>query len=641
MKIGVYICHCGTNIAATVNVEEVAEFARSLPDVAVAKHYIYVCSDPGQELVRNDIKEFGLDRVVIASCSPAMHQIVFMDNVQKTGLNPYFLERANIREQCSWVHSDIIAATEKAKRLIAAAVVKASRLEPLEAKEVSVIPAALVIGGGIAGIQAALDLGNAGFEVYLIEREPYIGGHVAQLERTFPTLEHTDHIIKSMVADLMEHPKIKPLAYSEVIGVEGYIGNFKVKVRRKPRYIDTDKCTRCGACVEVCPAIVPNEFDLGLSKRSAVYLPPGGIQYLIDPEACLYFQEGGCQVCKEVCEPDAIKFDQKEENIEIEVGAIIIATGYDIFDARLKPEYGYGSYPNVITAPEFERLCSTSGPTRGRIQIDGRAPQNVVFIQCVGSRDKSVGIEYCSRVCCMYTAKQAHRVKEEIPEAKVTICYIDIRAFGKGHEQFYERVQREGVIYRRGSVSEIYKRREKLVVRAEDTLLGEPFEEEADLVVLATGLVPRKGFRDLMDMLKVAQSPDGFFLEAHPKLGPVETIIEGIFLAGCCQGPKDITDTIAQAHAAAGKASIPLFLGKVRKEPLTSLIDEEVCSGCRICEKVCEYGALSFDERRRIMTVNEILCRGCGACSIACPSGANQIRNFTKKQALEMITALI
>jgi heterodisulfide reductase subunit A len=443
MKIGVYVCHCGTNIAATVNIEEVTEFARSLPDAAVAKNYIYLCADPGQELIRNDIKEFGLDRVVIAACSPAMHQIAFMDNVQKTGLNPYLLERANIREQCSWVHPDVIEATEKAKRLIAAAAAKAFRSEPLEAREVSVVPAALVIGGGIAGIQAALDLGKAGFQVYLVEKQPRIGGHVAQLERTFPTLEDTEQIIPPMMAELVEHPNIKLLASSEVTGVEGYIGNFKVKVQRKPGYIDPDKCTRCGACTEVCPAEAPSEFDLGLSKRPAVYLPRGmPSHYLIDPQACLYFQGGGCQACKEVCEPDAIKFDQREENIEIEVGAIIIAAGYDIFDARLKPEYGYGRYPNVITAPEFERLCSTSGPTRGRIQIGGRAPQNVVFLQCVGSRDKSVGIEYCSRVCCMYTAKQAHRVKEEIPEAKVTICYTDIRAFGKGHEQFYEPFRR-------------------------------------------------------------------------------------------------------------------------------------------------------------------------------------------------------
>ncbi|MFC2067466.1 4Fe-4S binding protein [Chloroflexota bacterium] len=642
MRVGVFVCHCGKNIARTVNVVEVAEFARSLPNVVVAKDYRYLCSDPGQQLISDDIVEFGLDKVVIASCSPSMHQTTFMNNVQKAGLNPYCLDRANIREQCSWVHADIGEATEKAKLLLAAAVAKVIRSEPLDVKEVSVVPASLVIGGGITGIQAALDIGNSGFKVYLIEREPYLGGHVAQLNKTAPSLDDTSQILQSRIEELKKHLNIEVLTYSEMVKVEGYIGNFKVQVKRKPTYVNMERCTKCGSCTQACPVAVPDEFNLGLNTRAAVYRSLSAESfYLIDPESCLYFQGNDCLACREACKPDAIQLSQKEENLELEVGTIVVATGYDIFDARLKPEYGYGVYPNVITGLELERLASLTGPTGGKITINGKEPKSVVFIQCVGSRDKSVGVEYCSRVCCVYTAKQAWYIKDKIPEAKVTVCYIDIRAFGKGCEEFYEKVQKEGVIYSRGVVSEIFKKGDKVVVKAEDTLLGEVYEEEADLVVLATGLRPREDTVNLAKILNISTGADGFFLEAHPKLGPVETTTDGIVLAGCSVGPKGITDAVAQGHAAAVKASIPLFLGKVRREPLVASIDEEVCVGCRLCESACEYGALIFDERDRVMTVNEALCRGCGACSAICPSGANQVRNATEKQIFEMISVLI
>lgn len=565
MKIGVYVCHCGRNIAGTVNVAEVTEFARSLPNVVVAKNYRYVCSDPGQQIIYDDIIEFGLDKVVIASCSPSMHQNTFMNNVKKAGLNPYCLERANIRENCSWVHANNTEkATEKAKLLVAAAVAKVKLSQPLEVKEVSVTPAALVIGGGIAGIQAALDIGDAGFKTYIVEREPHLGGHMAQLYKVYPSLEDAALLVQSKVEALEKHPHIEILTDAEVVEVEGYIGNFKVRVREKT--------------------------------------------------------EG--------------------KDLELEIGTIVVATGYDTFDASLKPEFGYGTYPNVITGIEFERLASPSGPTGGKIEINGKEPENVVFIQCVGSRDKSVGVEYCSRVCCLYTAKQAWYIKNRFPDARVTVCYIDIRAFAKGGEEFYEKIQKEKVIYRRGNVSEIYKRGDKLIVRAEDTLLGEIYEEEADLVVLATGLRPSKDASLLGQMLNIASGSDGFFLEAHPKLGPVETATDGIVLAGCAVGPKDITDSVAQGHAAAVKASIPLFLRQVKKEPLIAHVDEEVCAGCRLCESACEFGALTFDVRKRVMTVNDALCRGCGACSALCPSGANQVKNATEKQVFEMIEIL-
>ena len=392
-----------------------------------------------------------------------------------------------------------------------------------------------------------------------------------------------------------------------------------------------------GAAIE----IGAHYADAGLSQRAAIYSSHSPEPYyLIDPAACLRLQGETCSACEEACQPGAIDFNQKATERELEIGTIVMATGYEAFDPHLKPEYGYGIYPNVITSLELERLASPSGPTGGKIEINGREPKNVVFIHCVGSRDKSVGHEYCSQICCTNTAKQAHYVKERIADAKVTVCYIDARAFGKGHEQFYEKVQKEGVLYRRGNVSEIYQHGDRLIVRAEDTLLSEFYEEEADLVVLAIGLVPRKEAPDLAKMLRISLDADGFFLEAHPKLGPVETTTDGVALAGCCQGPKDITDTVVQGRAAAAKTSIPLFCGKLRKEPLVPWIDAEICRGCRLCEQVCEFGALVFDERRKVMTINELLCRGCGACSVACPSGANQVKNLSKKCLLETVSIL-
>jgi heterodisulfide reductase subunit A len=564
-RVGVYICHCGINIAATVDVEAVAAFAQTLPNVVVARDYTYMCSDPGQELIKSDIREHELTHVVVASCSPRMHEPTFRGAVEEEGINPYCFEMANIREQCSWVHKDRGEGTEKAKQLVASAVAKAALLQPLEEREVGVTSAALVIGGGIAGIEAALDIANAGFKVYLVEKEPTIGGRVAQLNRTFPTLESCQELLGPRIKAVAEHPNVVLLTSSEVVEIGGYIGNFQVKVRQRSR----------------------------------------------------------------------------EELVDFDVGSIVVAIGYDHFDARLKPELSYGRYPNVITAPEFEGLSSASGPTGGKISLNGKEPKDVVFIQCVGSRDQTVGNEYCSRVCCMYTAKQAHLVKGKLPQASVTVFYMDVRTFGKGFEEFYDRVRREGVMYRRGSVSEIYKRGDKVVVRAEDTLLGEPLEVEADLVVLATGIVPRSGAQGIAELLKLPRSPDGFFAEAHPKLRPVDTVNDGIYLAGCCQGPKDIPDTIAQAKAAASSAMIPLSRGRVKVESVTGVVELELCAGCGICESLCTYGALTRDARRGIMTVNKVLCKGCGACAAACPSGTMTLSHFTHDQIMAQIDAML
>ncbi|MDH7484737.1 MAG: CoB--CoM heterodisulfide reductase iron-sulfur subunit A family protein [Anaerolineae bacterium] len=560
-KVGVYICHCGINIAHTVDVEEVAGFAGRLPHVAVARHYTYMCSDPGQNLIKQDIEELGLTHVVVAACSPLMHETTFRLACQEKGLNPYQFEMANIREQCSWVHAAGPETTEKAKQLVASGVSKAILLEPLAEREAEVTPAALVIGGGVAGIHAALDIADAGFRVVLVERGPALGGRAMQLHKTFPTLEPVAGLIAPLIARLLGHPRIEVLTEAEVTEVSGYYGNFEIEV--------------------------------------AIRNPQSAI-------------------------------------CNLQVGAIIVATGYDLFDPTALPEFGYGQYPEVITGMEFERLAAG-----GEITVNGKTPQDVVFIHCVGSRDAHRALPYCSRVCCMVTARQAHEIQQRLPEANVTVLYMDVRAFGKGFEEFYDEVRREGVLYRRANPSEIIRRGDKLIVRAEDTLLGEAVELPADLVVLAVGMTPRADTEKLAALLRLSRSPDGFFMEAHPKLRPVDTATGGVFLAGCCQGPKDIPDTIAQARAAAAAAMVPLMRGKVKVEAAVAFVEEELCAGCGVCAELCTYGALALHPVRGVMTVNPVLCQGCGACAMACPSGAMNLHHFTFDQVMAQVDTLV
>ena len=657
-KLGVYVCHCGINISATVDVEAVSEYAQGLPNVVVARDYSYMCSDPGQLLIKDDIVEHGLNRVVVVSCSPRMHEPTFRKALQEAGLNPYYLEMANIREQCSWVHSDREDATAKAKELVAAAAAKARLLEPLTPREVDAEPAALIIGAGIAGIQAALDIADAGFKVHLVEQSPSVGGRMAQLDKTFPTLDCSACILTPKMVDVANHPNIELLAYSEVEEVSGFVGNFDVKVRKKARYVDVDACTGCGDCAEACRVAdrFPSEFDEGMGKRSAIYLPfPQAVpaKYTIDPERCLFLTRGRCgksPKCVDACRPGAIDFEQKDEIVSFKVGAIIVATGFDVFDAAKKPEYGYGEYANVITGLEMERLVSASGPTGGEILVkigeEEVVPKKIAFIQCVGSRDESVGNEYCSRVCCMYTAKQAHLIKDKIPDAEVKVYYIDVRAFGKGFEEFYDRVRREGIRYVRGNPSEIYQEGDQLVVKVEDTLTATPREDKFDLVVLAVGLEPRGDDRKVIDLLRLSQSPDRFLMEAHPKLRPVDTASDGIFLAGCCQGPKDIPDTVAQAKGAAASALIPLARGKVAIDAQVAEVIEDTCRGCGFCVSICPYTAIELVTVNRrghmveVARVNEALCKGCGSCSAGCLSNSVQPKSFRDRQILPQIAAL-
>ena len=628
-KIGVYICHCGSNIAGVVDCAKVAEYARGLPNVAAARDYKYMCSDPGQNLIKEDIKNLGLNRVVVASCSPRMHEPTFRRVCQEAGLNQYLFEMANVREQCSWVHTDKALATEKAKALVNAAVRRVYYQEPLESKQVDVNPATMVIGGGVAGIQAALEIAEGGHKVYLLEKDASIGGHMAQFDKTFPTLDCAACILTPKMTSVGQNKNIELMAYSELVELSGYIGNFKARIKRKARYIDTVKCTGCGRCAELCPTSVANEFDCGLGKRKAIYIPsPYAVpnKAIIDAKNCRHIKglaEGKdvCRLCQKGiekkgqpgCEAGAIDFEQKDEITEIEIGNIIVATGFQQFNPTTIYQLGYGRLDNVYTGLEFERLTNASGPTGGSIVLkDGSAPKSVAILHCIGSRDTNYH-KYCSRVCCMYSLKFAHLLREKLPEAAVYQLYIDMRCAGSGYEEFYERLQEEGVNFVRGKAGEVTdiaatpEEKGKLVVLVEDTLVRRKRRLAVDMVILSCALEPRADTEQMARILTLSRKADGFFLEKHPKLDPVATTTDGVYIAGCCQSPKDIPDTVAQAAAAAARVLALISKGKVEIEGAIANIDEERCSGCKICIDLCPYKAIGYDETKKVSRVNEFL----------------------------------
>ena len=658
-RIGVFVCWCGSNIAATVDVAAVAEALSHEPGVVYATDYQYMCSASGQEIVKDAIKEHNLTGVVICSCSPRMHETTFRKTVQAAGLNPYMLEIANIREQCSWIHKDKQSGTEKAIILGKAAIAKVHLNAPLTSMESPVVKRALVIGGGIAGIQTALDIADAGFEVDIVEKKPTIGGKMAQLDKTFPTLDCAACILTPKMVDAGANEKVKIFSYCEVEKVEGFVGNFKVTIKQKPRYVDATKCTGCGECTTKCPSKKnPNEFNMGLDNRPAIYIPfAQAVPKLatIDPDDCIYMKTGKCGLCSKVCTAGAINYEQKEEFIEREYGAIVVATGYNQIKPTKFEEYGYNNCPDVVTSLEFERLMNAAGPTKGHLErlSDGKAPKELVFIQCVGSRcSDDRGKPYCSKICCMYTAKHAMLIRDKYPDVDVTVFYIDVRTPGKNFDEFYRRaVEEYGVHYIKGQVGKVVPQENgQLLVQASDLLDNKQILMEADMVVLAAAIEPNPDVRKIATMLTASIDTNNFLTEAHAKLRPVESPTAGIFLSGVCQGPKDIPETVSQAGAAAVKAVGLLAKDKLMTNPCTAKPDELLCNGCSTCANVCPYGAISYIDKevndhgirevRRIAQVNSALCQGCGACTVACPSGSMDLQGFSNRQILAEVDAI-
>lgn len=659
-KIGVFVCWCGSNIAATVDVEAVSQALSKEPGVVFSTNYQYMCSQTGQDLIQEKVRELGLTGVVVCSCSPRMHENTFRKTCEKAGLNPYMVEIANIREQCSWIHKDKAEATKKAIILGRAAIAKVMLNAPLQAGTSPVKKRALVIGGGIAGIQTALDIADAGFEVDIVEKKPTIGGKMTQIDKTFPTLDCAACILTPKMVDCAQNEKIHIYAYSEVAAVKGFVGNFKVTIRKKARFVDTTKCTGCGLCTEKCPQKkVPNEFNLGLDTRRAIYIPFAQAVpkvATIDPDYCNMLQKGKCGVCARVCSAGAIDYTQKDELIEEEYGAIVAATGFNPIDLSQFNEFAYAQSPDVVSSLEFERLMNAAGPTGGTLlrPSDGKHPHTIVFVQCVGSRCDGAqkGKPYCSKICCMYTAKHAMLCREKYPDTEVYVFYIDVRTPGKNFDEFYRRaVEEYGVHYIKGMVGKVIPQNGVLKVQASDLLDNRQLHIDADMVVLAAAIEPDKSARSLATMLTASMDTNDFFTEAHPKLRPVESPTAGIFLSGACQGPKDIPETVAQAGAAAAKVIGLLSKSQLLCNPCTAQPDELMCNGCSSCEKVCPYGAITYINKefrgpnrttvlRRVAQVNPAVCQGCGACTVACMSGAMDLKGFSNRQIMAEVDAI-
>ena len=658
-RIGVFVCWCGSNIAATVDVAKVAQILGQEPGVVFSTDYQYMCSQAGQELIRNSIREYNLTGVVICSCSPRMHEATFRKTCEKAGLNPYMVEIANIREQCSWIHKDMATATEKAVILGRTAIAKVHLNTPLTAGKSPVTKRALVIGGGIAGIQTALDIADAGFEVDIVEKKPTIGGKMTQIDKTFPTLDCAACILTPKMVDAAQNEKIHIYSYSEVENVKGFVGNFHVTIKKKARYVKEDICTGCGLCTEKCPQKkVPNEFNLGLDNRRAIYIPFAQAVpkvATIDADYCTMLKSGKCGVCSKVCTAGAIDYKQKDEFIEQDYGAIVVATGFNPIKLEQYDEFAYSQSPDVVTSLEFERLMNAAGPTGGTLlrPSDGTHPKTLVFVQCVGSRcDGTKGKSYCSKICCMYTAKHAMLCREKYPDTDVYVFYIDVRTPGKNFDEFYRRaVEEYGVHYVKGMVGKVVPENGKLKVQASDLLGGQQLHIDADMVILAAAIEPDETARPLATMLTASMDTNDFFTEAHPKLRPVESPTAGIFLSGACQGPKDIPETVAQASAAAAKVIGLLCKGSLICNPCTAEPNELMCNGCSSCEKVCPYGAITYIDKefrgpnrttliRRVAQVNPAVCQGCGACTVACPSGAMDLKGFSNKQIMAEVDAI-
>jgi len=658
-RIGVFICWCGSNIAATVDVERVAEVIKSEPGVVYSANYQYMCSENGQQLIKNAIKEHNLTGIVVGACSPRMHEATFRKAAEAAGLNPYMVEIANIREHCSWIHKDKEEATEKAVILVRTAIAKVKLNAPLMAGESPVVKRALVIGGGIAGIQAALDIADAGFEVDIVEKNATIGGRMAQIDKTFPTLDCSACILTPKMVDCAQHEKIDILSYSEVEDVKGFVGNFSVKIRRKARYVDETKCTGCKICMEKCPSKKGlNSFNMDLNTRPAIYIPFAQAipnVAVIDPQQCIKLKTGKCGICQKFCGVGAIDYTQQDQFIERQYGAIVVATGFKPINIDAFNEYGYSDNKDVITSLELERLMNAAGPTNGVLlrPSDGEHPKVVTFIQCVGSRDVSgCGKPYCSKICCMYTAKHAMLIREKYPDTEVHVFYIDVRTPGKNYDEFYRRaVEQYGVDYIKGMVGKVYNENGKLMVQGSSLLDNEQITIESDLVVLATAIEPEPSVRKIATLLTASIDTNNFLTESHAKLRPVESPTAGVYLAGVCQGPKDIPETVSQSSACAAKVIGLLVKDKLKTNPCVATPNEMMCNGCSQCANVCAYGAITYEDKefrlgggktevRRVACVNPAVCQGCGACTVTCPSGAMDLKGFSSKQIMSEVEAI-
>ena len=658
-RIGVFVCHCGSNIAATVDVKKVVEMALREPGVFHAEDYPYMCSEAGQSRIAAAIREKGLTSIVVCSCSPRMHETTFRKAAEKAGINPYLVEIANIREHCSWIHKDMEEATRKAVILMRAAVAKVHLDAPLSAGESRVIKRALVIGGGIAGIQTALDIADAGYKVDIVEKSPSIGGRMSQLDKTFPTLDCSACILTPKMVEAAAHENITIHTYSEVERVSGFVGNFTVDIRKKARYVDLNKCTGCGVCQEKCPSKKTlNEFNRGLNTRTAIYTPFAQAipnVPVIDTASCIKMKTGKCGICEKFCQAGAIDYTQTDEIVTEQYGAIVVATGFDTIKLDRYGEYAYNESKDVITSLELERIMNAAGPTKGHLErlSDGKAPKEIVFIQCVGSRcADSRGKPYCSKICCMYTAKHAMLIRDKYPDTNVTVFYIDVRTPGKNFDEFYRRaVEDYGVNYIKGQVGKVAPQSDgSLLVQGVDLLENKQILKKADMVVLATAIEPNPDVRKIATMLTASIDTNNFLTEAHPKLRPVESPTAGVFLSGVCQGPKDIPETVAQAGAAAVKVIGLMAKDKLKTNPCTAKPDELRCNGCSQCANVCPYGAISYENRqvndhgireeRHVAVVNSALCQGCGACTVTCPSGAMDLQGFSNRQIIAEVDAI-
>ena len=658
-RIGVFICHCGSNIAATVDVEKVAQLIKAEPGVVFAAEYQYMCSENGQQLIKNAIKENNLTGIVIGSCSPRMHEVTFRKAAAAAGLNPYMVEIANIREHVSWIHKDKDEATEKALILVRTAVAKVKLNSPLHEGESPVVKRALVIGGGIAGIQAALDIAEAGYKVDIVEKNATIGGRMSQLDKTFPTLDCSACILTPKMVDCAQNENIEILSYSEIEDVKGFVGNFKVKIKKKARFVDETKCTGCKICMEKCPSRKGlNEFNMNLNNRTAIYIPFAQAipnVAVIDPEQCIKLNTGKCGICQKFCGAGAINYEMKDEFIDREYGAIVVATGFRPINIDAFNEYGYSDNKDVITSLELERIMNAAGPTGGVLlrPSDLTNPKVITFIQCVGSRDVSgCGKPYCSKICCMYTAKHAMLIREKYPDTEVHVFYIDVRTPGKNYDEFYRRaVEQYDVDYIKGMVGKVYNENGKLMVQGSNLIDNTQIVIPSDLVVLATAIEPEPSARKIATLLTASIDTNNFLTEAHAKLRPVESPTAGVYLAGVCQGPKDIPETVSQASAVAAKVIGLLAKDKLKTNPCIAVVNENMCNGCSQCANVCAYGAITYvdkefrlgggkSEIKRVASVNPAVCQGCGACTVTCPSGAMDLSGFSSKQITSEVEAI-